>query len=84
MQSSTYHKPRVEDQDFWTKPEEQPAEEKPETPKPAKGRHVFTKEECQLGFERAIESIITRHPDAIMKDGRHMACNFLKSKQRAA
>lgn len=45
-------------------------------------RHRFTKEECSLGFWNAVESIVTRHPDAIMRDGRHMVANFLKSKQR--
>jgi hypothetical protein len=44
-------------------------------------RHRFTKDECSKGFWHAIESIITRYPDAIMPDGRHIACNFLKSKQ---
>lgn len=45
-------------------------------------RHVFTKDECSDGFWAAIESIITRYPDAVMADGRHIACNFLKAKQR--
>jgi hypothetical protein len=42
-------------------------------------RHVFTKEECSAGFWAAIESVITRYPDAVMSDGRHIACNFMKS-----
>lgn len=45
-------------------------------------RHRFTTEECSKGFQAALESIITRHPDAIMRDGRHMACLFLRSKAR--
>ena len=44
-------------------------------------RHRFTREECsrggQIGFWAMIESIIIRHPGAIMSDGRHMACNAL-------
>lgn len=40
-------------------------------------RHRFTRSECQTGFWAAIESIITRYPDAIGADGRHMACDFL-------
>jgi hypothetical protein len=43
-------------------------------------RHTFTKEECSAGFWAAVESIITRYPDAIMKDGRHMVVNFMKSR----
>jgi hypothetical protein len=43
-------------------------------------RHVFTREECQRGFWNAITSIVTRYPDAIMPDGRHIACNFLRRK----
>lgn len=48
-----------------------------------KGRHRFTREECSRGFWAAIDSIIERHPNAIMPDGRHMACNFLRSKSHA-
>ena len=47
-------------------------------------RHVFTKEECSDGFWAAITSIVTRYPDAVMPDGRHIVANFLKSKQREA
>lgn len=43
-------------------------------------RHKFTRDECSRGFWNAITSIITRHPNAIMPDGRHIACNFLRSK----
>jgi hypothetical protein len=43
-------------------------------------RHVFTKDECSDGFWAAVESIITRYPDAIMSDGRHMVANFMKSR----
>jgi hypothetical protein len=42
-------------------------------------RHIFTTEECSAGFWAAHESIITRYPDAIMPDGRHMVANFLKA-----
>jgi hypothetical protein len=42
-------------------------------------RHKFTADECSAGFWAAIESIITRYPDAIMPDGRHMVANFLKA-----
>jgi hypothetical protein len=41
-------------------------------------RHTFTRAECSAGFWAAITSIVTRHPDAIMPDGRHMVVNFLK------
>jgi hypothetical protein len=47
-------------------------------------RHRFTSEECSRGFWAAIESIVSRHPNAIMADGRHIACNFLKSRKRNA
>ena len=46
-------------------------------------RHRFTPEECSRGFWSALESIVTRYPEAIMRDGRHIACNFLSSRQRA-
>lgn len=46
-------------------------------------RHKFTAEECSAGFWAAVESIVTRYPDAVMSDGRHIVVNFLKSKQRA-
>ena len=48
-------------------------------------RHRFTREECSAGFLAAIESIITRHPEKVGKDGRHIVCHFLKavSKKRA-
>jgi hypothetical protein len=45
-------------------------------------RHRFSLVECQLGFQRALESIIRRYPNAIGADGRHMACDFLQSKIR--
>lgn len=44
-------------------------------------RHKFTQQECSDGFWAAVESIIARYPDAIMKDGRHMVCNFMKAVQ---
>jgi hypothetical protein len=43
-------------------------------------RHKFTREECSRGFWAAVESIMTRHPNAIMPDGRHMVYNFLKTR----
>ena len=43
-------------------------------------RHKFTQDECIDGFWAAVESIITRYPDAIMPDGRHMVVNFMKSR----
>lgn len=43
-------------------------------------RHKFSTEECQRGFQAALESIIIRHPNAIMPDGRHIACVFLRNK----
>lgn len=82
------------DEDFWTPPPAAPAAAVPvaydfhDAPQPQsivvpfkpKGRHKFTREECQRGFWAAIESIVTRYPDAVMPDGRHIACNFLKHK----
>jgi hypothetical protein len=46
-------------------------------------RHRFTRAECSKGFWAAVESIVSRYPDAIMPDGRHMVCNFLKSRTLA-
>jgi len=45
-------------------------------------RHRFTREECQAGFWRALESIAIRYPDAVDSAGRHMACKFLKRKRK--
>lgn len=45
-------------------------------------RHKFTSDECSRGFWAALESIMDRYPDAVDSAGRHMACNFLKSKQK--
>ena len=45
-------------------------------------RHTFTREECSDGFWAAVESIVSRYPDAIMPDGRHMVVNFMKSRKR--
>jgi len=45
-------------------------------------RHKFTRDECVTGFWKAIESIVIRHPEAIDKSGRHIACRFLKRKSR--
>ena len=42
-------------------------------------RHQFTRDECSAGFWAAIESIITRHPDMVTRDCRHIACYFLMS-----
>ena len=47
-------------------------------------RHKYTRAECQIGFWKALESIVARHPDAIDKVGRHMACRFLKRKRKTA
>jgi hypothetical protein len=47
-------------------------------------RHKFTKEECQTGLWKAIESIVIRYPDAVDSSKRHMACRFLKSKRVCA
>jgi len=47
-------------------------------------RHRFTREECQAGFWRALESITARHPDATDRAGRHMACRFLRRKRKEA
>lgn len=49
--------------------------------KPHPNRYKFTQADCVKGFWAAIESIIERHPDAIMPDGRHMANNFLTAKR---
>jgi hypothetical protein len=51
-------------------------------PGPDPRRHKFTKEECSAGFWNAVESIVTRYPDAVMSDGRHIVVNFMKSKAR--
>lgn len=45
-------------------------------------RHKFSREECQAGFQAALVSIITRHPEAVDSCGRHIACYFLKRKGR--
>ena len=45
-------------------------------------RHRFTSEDCSKGFWAAVESIVIRYPDAVMPDGRHIVCNFLKSRKR--
>jgi hypothetical protein len=45
-------------------------------------RHKFTRDECSAGFWAAVESIVSRYPDAVMSDGRHMVVNFMKSRQR--
>jgi hypothetical protein len=57
----------------------------PQTKEPGRGRfkpgpdprrHKFTKEECSKGFWAAIESVVSRYPEA-SNNGRHIACNFL-------
>jgi hypothetical protein len=45
-------------------------------------RHKLTSDECSTGFWNAVESIVTRYPNAIMPDGRHMVVNFMKSRKR--
>ena len=89
--STAYH--ATPDEAFWSKPEESPAVEKPESTKPAtqyagrfrKGydprRYKLTSEKARANFELVVFEILpTRYPNAIMKDGRHMACNFLRRK----
>jgi hypothetical protein len=39
--------------------------------------HQFTRDECVAGFWAAFESVITRYPDAVQSDGRHMVVNML-------
>jgi hypothetical protein len=46
-------------------------------------RHRFTLAECQLGFQRALESIVTRHPEWLDAYGRHVACKFLRKRRKA-
>jgi hypothetical protein len=46
-------------------------------------RHKFTTAECQAGFWRAIESIVSRHPDWLDSYGRHVAVKFLKIRRKA-
>ncbi|HET9531372.1 MAG TPA: hypothetical protein VFQ92_13530 [Blastocatellia bacterium] len=46
-------------------------------PGPDPRRHKFTRDECIEGFWAAIESIVTRYPQAILPDGRHIVVNFL-------
>lgn len=43
-------------------------------------RHRFTREECQAGFWKAIDSIVARHPNCLDQYGRHMAVKFLKKR----
>ena len=45
-------------------------------------RHKFTREECQAGFWKAIESIVIRFPDAVDSAGRHMAVKFLRRRRQ--
>ena len=83
----THHR----DEDFWTPPPAAPAQA-PATVTEIKSyrgrfqkgpdprRHTFTTEECQRGFWAALESIVVRHPHAVDRNGRHIACNFLRSK----
>jgi hypothetical protein len=47
-------------------------------PGPDPRRHRVTRDECVQGFWSALTSIITRYPDAIGIDGRHMAFDFPK------
>jgi hypothetical protein len=46
-------------------------------------RHQLTAADRSKGFWNALESIITRYPDAVMSDGRHIACVFLRRKEVA-
>jgi len=45
-------------------------------------RHRFTREECQTGFWRALESIAARFPDAVDAYGRHMTVKFLRKRRK--
>lgn len=45
-------------------------------------RHKFTTDECSAGFWAAVESIVSRYPDAVMPDGRHIVVNFLKNRPK--
>jgi hypothetical protein len=47
-------------------------------------RHRFTREECQAGFWKAIDSIVARHPNCLDQYGRHMAVKFLRKRTRSA
>jgi hypothetical protein len=82
-----YH--QLPDHAFWTATEEPSLPEPPSTYRGrfVKGqdprRHVFTRDECSRGFWAAIESITIRYPHAIMPDGRHIAVNFLRSREQA-
>ncbi|HET9530448.1 MAG TPA: hypothetical protein VFQ92_08860 [Blastocatellia bacterium] len=46
-------------------------------PGPDPRRHKFTRDECIEGFWAAIESIASRHPNAVRRDGRHIVTTFL-------
>ncbi len=86
--NTSYH--QQPDAAFWT-PTTEPS--LPEPPKPSyrgrfvKGhdprRHRFTKEECSRGFWAAVESIVTRYPFAVGRNGRHMVTRFLASQIEA-
>jgi hypothetical protein len=46
-------------------------------------RHQLTPADRVKGFWAAIYSIVERYPGAVDGAGRHMACDFLKSKRGA-
>lgn len=46
--------------------------------------YQFSKADCSKGFWAAVESITTRHPHMILKDGRHAVVNFLRSRTEQA
>jgi len=45
-------------------------------------RHQLTAADRVKGFWNALYSIIERYPEAIDRSGRHMACDFLRSKRQ--
>lgn len=45
-------------------------------------RHILTSNDRSKGFWKAIESIITKYPNAIGKDGKHIAFHFLWARNR--
>jgi hypothetical protein len=42
-------------------------------------RYRLSPEKVQDNFWRAHESIVSRYPNALLPDGRHMVCNFLSA-----
>jgi hypothetical protein len=44
------------------------------------GRHVFTHEECQRGYQNAILKLATEHPDWLCQHGAHFSHCLLRVK----